>query len=135
MLGDKLGEERGQITGFRVLPSEGGNPTVEVSFQASGQLLGVDVTDAGTYSSTLTPAGILSGSGQGIITTSDGEVITWSGGGLGRFTGRGSAVSWRGAIYLQTTSQKLARLNTVAVVFEYEVDENRNTHTQTWEWK
>ena len=48
---------------------------------------------------------------------------------------RGGAVSYRGAIYYSTASPKLARLNTVAAVFEYEVDANGNTHTKQWEWK
>jgi hypothetical protein len=31
--------------------------------------------------------------------------------------------------------QELTRFNRVARVFEYEADENRNTHTKLWEWK
>jgi hypothetical protein len=55
--------------------------------------------------------------------TEDGEMATWRGQGVGRFTGRGRAVSYRGAIYYQTTSERLARLNGIAVVFEYDSDE------------
>ena len=44
-------------------------------------------------------------------------------------------VSWRGALYVQTASPKLARLNSVALVYEYEVDENGNAHGKAWEWK
>ncbi len=33
MLGEILGEERGKVTLYRVLPPEGGAPKVEVSFQ------------------------------------------------------------------------------------------------------
>ena len=44
MLGDPVGEERGQITGTRVLPASGPGPRVEVSFQASGQSNGVSGT-------------------------------------------------------------------------------------------
>jgi hypothetical protein len=47
----------------------------------------------------------------------------------------GGAVSYRGAVYYTTTSPKLSRLNTVAAVFEFEADENGNTHTKSWEWK
>ena len=134
MLGELLGEESGQTTGIRVLPSEGAMPTVEVSFQASGTLVGVGTTDMGTYSSVVRPDGTLHGVGQGVIMTSDGEMATWSGEGVGRFTGRGTAVSWRGAIYYQTASPKLARLNSVAALFEYEVDENGKTQAKLWEW-
>jgi hypothetical protein len=67
--------------------------------------------------------------------TRDGDTATWRGQGVGRFTGRGTAVNWRGAIYYQTTSPKLARLNGVAAVFEFDVDENDNTRAKLWEWK
>ncbi len=46
----------------------------------------------------------------------------------------GSA-SYRGAIYYQTTPPKLSRLNKVAVLFEYAVDADGNTHSEYWEWK
>ncbi len=62
-------------------------------------------------------------------------MASWTGQGVGKFTGRGSAVSFRGAVYYQTTSAKLAHLNNIAVVFEYETDENGNTHGKFWEWK
>ena len=135
MLGELLSEARGKVTGYRVLPSEGQGPKVEVSFQASGKVLGIEVTEIGTYWSVVRPGGVLHGEGQGFIMTKEGEMATWSGQGVGRFTGKGRAVSWRGAIYYQTASQKLARLNGVAVIFEYEVDENDNTHAKLWEWK
>ncbi len=47
--------------------------------------------------------------------TQDGEMVTWKGQGIGRLTGVG-AVSWRGAVYYQTASEKLARLNGIAGV-------------------
>jgi hypothetical protein len=53
MLGEKLVEETGKITGYRVLPSDGMHPKVEVSFQAAGKILGIDSTDMGTYCSVL----------------------------------------------------------------------------------
>lgn len=49
MLGDQIGEERGKITARRVLPSDGGGPKVEVTFEASGTVLGSEGTDLGTY--------------------------------------------------------------------------------------
>ena len=135
MLGEVIGQESGQTTGIRVLPSEGTTPTVEVSFQASGTLLGAETTDMGTYSSVVRPDGTLHGAGQGVVMTKDGSMATWRGEGVGRFTGRGTAVSWRGALYYQTASPSLARLNSVVVIFEFEVDENGKTHSKAWEWK
>jgi hypothetical protein len=45
------------------------------------------------------------------------------------------SVSYRGAVYYETQSEKWKRLNTVALVFEYEVDGEGNTRTKFWEWK
>ena len=49
MLGDKLGELRGNVTVQRVLPPEGAGPKVETTFQIGGLLLGTSVTMLGTY--------------------------------------------------------------------------------------
>ena len=59
MLGEKLGELRGKVTGQRVLPSDGPNPKVETSFEISGALLGADATMLGTYWSAVRPDGLL----------------------------------------------------------------------------
>jgi hypothetical protein len=80
---------------------------VEVSFEDSGKALGVSATDFGTHTSALRPNGSICGGGQGVMTTQEGEIIAWTGSGLGRFKGKG-AVSYRRILYFQTTSQKLA---------------------------
>ena len=135
-LGEKIADERGSITAMRVIPgAEGQVPKVEVSFQSAGEILGIPATGIGTYSAVTRPDGLLYGEGQGIITTKDGETAIWKGNGVGRPTGRGSAVSWRGAVYYQSTSEKLRRLNGVAGIFEHETDENGNTIGRTYEWK
>jgi hypothetical protein len=135
MLGEQIGEVTGQITGMRVLPDEGHGAKVEVSFQQTGTLLGAHVNDMGTYISVTRPDGTLFGDGQGVTMTEDGEMATWRGQGVGWFTGRGGAVSYRGAVYFQTTSERLARLNSMAVVFEYESDESGKTTAKDYEWK
>jgi hypothetical protein len=133
MLGELIIEERGKITMQRVLDDTG--PKIEAAFQISGKVLGVEETNLGTFSSVLTAAAVLYGEGRGVVMTKDGEMVTWKGAGVGRFTGRGTAVSWRGAVYFQTQSQKLSRLNSVAGVHEFEIDENGNIQTKIWEWK
>ena len=48
----------------------------------------------------------------------------------------GGKVSFRGAIYWNTASTgKLAPLNNVVGVYEYEIDEGGNTSAKIWEWK
>jgi hypothetical protein len=135
MLGEQIGEATGQITGTRVLPDEGAGPRVEVSFQDSGTLLGIHGTNMGTYVSVARPDGTLFSDGQGIAMTDEGEVVTWRGQGVVRPTGHGMATSSRGAVYCQTTSERLARLNGIALLFEVEADESGKITTRSWEWK
>ena len=137
MLGELIGEERGKLTGLRVLPHEGSGPKVEVTFQASGKTLGIDSTDMGTYWTIVRRHGdgVMYGNGDGVLMTATGEMVTWTGSGVGRFTGRGSGVTFRGAVYYQTASERLSRLNGLAAVYEYETDENQNVTLRVWEWK
>lgn len=134
MLGEQLAEEVGEITGTRVLPSVG-PPKVEVSFEAHGTLLGVHETTMGTYVAVTRPDGTLFGEGQGVVMTDNGEMASWHGQGVGRFTGQGTAVAWRGAMYYKTTSERLARLNSIAGVFEYSTDAGGKTESRVYEWK
>jgi hypothetical protein len=136
MLGEKIGEESGRITVQRVLPIEGQEPPrVEASFEGMGTILGENHTNLGTYISTLRPDGTLFGEGQGFVMTENGEVATWKGRGVGRFTGQGTAVSWRGALYFQTASQQLSSLNSIATLFEFDVDADGNISATFFEWK
>jgi|SRR5271157_519073 len=132
MLGDLIGESKGKRIVRRVLSVE--PPTAEVSFEDSGNMLGVATTGLGTYTSVVSPDGSIYGEGQGLATTADGEGITWKGSGQGKF-GEGGAVSYRGMLFYRTTSQKLARLNNMCGAFEYEVDAAGNTSSKVWEWK
>lgn len=47
MLGEQIGHEIGQVTGVRVLPSDGA-PRMEVSFQSDGTILGIHENNMGT---------------------------------------------------------------------------------------
>lgn len=132
MLSEQIYTGQGKRTARRVLNTQ---PfTVEVSFEDRGSLLGLDGANIGTYTSSPRPDGTLVGEGQGIFTCADGEVVTWKGIGTGRLK-PGGAVSYRGALTFTATSQRLTRLNLIAGVFEFDVDEAGNTKTQMWEWK
>ncbi|MBI4504878.1 MAG: hypothetical protein HY691_05030 [Chloroflexi bacterium] len=134
MLGEKVGENRGKVTTRRVLPTEGGGPKVEVSFQELGTLLGIEARDLGTYQAEMRPDGTLIGAGQGVTMGAGGEAATWVGQGVGKL-GPGGSTSFRGAIYYYSAAPKWARLNAVALVFEYDEDAEGNTHAEFWEWK
>lgn len=133
MLGDLIGESHGKRT-TRQIVSVDNPPKVEVTAEDSGKMLGLDATSIVTYQAQLRPDGNLYGEGRGILTTRDGDVATFKGQGVGRLQ-PGGAVSYRGACYYSSASPKLARLNSVAAVFEFEVDANGNTHSKFWEWK
>ena len=132
MLGELIGEARGKRIVRRTLCSD--PLKVEVSFEDGGKILGADYTGFGTYWSQMRPDGTLYGEGEGAYLTSDAELVSWRGSGLGRLKADG-AVSYRGMLYFRTTSQKLSSLNTVAGVFEYEVAADGTTQAKVWEWK
>jgi len=134
MLGEKLGGESGKVTSQRVLPNPGGGPKMETSIQATGTLLGVTATDTGTYSAVVRSDGTVYGEGQGLVMGKGGEMATWVGQGVGTIKKDGS-VSYRGALYYQTSTPAWLRLNSVAVIFEYEVDPQGNSRSEIWEWK
>ncbi len=134
MQGERLGEESGSVTTQRVLPNPGGTPKMETTFKASGTLLGVGHATTGTYASVLRPDGTLYGEGQGLVMGQGGEMASWVGQGVGTLK-QGGAVSFRGAVYYQTSSAKWSRLNGVATIYEYEVDAQGKTSAQFWEWK
>jgi hypothetical protein len=134
MQGEKIGEESGKVTSQRVLPTSGNSPKMEISFQANLMLLGVEATDTGTYRSVVRPDGTLYGEGRGIVMGKEGDLATWIGQGVGTIKQDG-AISYRGAVYYQSASARWSRLNSVAAIFEYEVDAQGNTRSQLWEWK
>jgi len=45
------------------------------------------------------------------------------------------SVSYRGAVYYQSASPVWSRLNSVAAIFEFEVDTQGNCRDESWEWK
>lgn len=134
MLGEKIGEEKGKITGRRILRNDDLTAKIESSQQGTGQILGTKYTTMSTYCSVMRNSGTVFGEGQGMLMTEDGEAMTWLGQGVGLPKGKG-AVSFRGAIYFDTSSKKLSALNSMAVLFEYEVDEEGNFTSQMYEWK
>jgi hypothetical protein len=134
MQGDKICEYSGKLTSRRVLPNPGGGPKMETSQQLSGKLLGVDTTETSTYWSVVRSDGTLFGEGQGIAMSGQGDLATWVGQGVGMIR-EGGAVSFRGAVYYHSSSPRWSRLNTVAAIFEYEVDAEGNARSTIWEWK
>lgn len=130
-LGEIVAELHGKVTNLRVVP----DGKVEVSLQGSGKLLGSEVTDITTFSSTMRPNGTAHGEGQTILMLSDGGSATWKGSGVGKPTGQGGWKYSFGGAFQTITSQKLGRLLDVYIVGEYNADENGNYQWKAWEWK
>ncbi|HEY3239630.1 MAG TPA: hypothetical protein VGL92_08710 [Acidimicrobiia bacterium] len=135
MLGEQLGDDRGQVISTRVLPSEPGQgPRVEVTFETHGTILGIPTKEMGTYWAVVRPNGTLFGEGQGILTSPQGDMASWRGQGVGLLTESGGT-QFRGAIYVETASPNWTRLNAVACVYEFSVDDSGKTESKLWEWK
>ena len=135
MLGEILYEEKGKTTGVRVLSSDGGEVTVEVTLQAQGRIQGMEETSIWTYWSKTRSDGTIYGEGKGVLMTKDGDVVNLTGSGATRARGSDGSVHYRGAIYFQTTSQKLSKLNGCTGIHEYDVDAEGNTVARIWEWR
>jgi len=133
MLGEQIGEEKGKVTARRVLTVDGGTK-VEVSLESTGKLLGVEHRSIITYWASVRPDGSLYGEAQGAVVGKSGERASFKAQGAGKLLD-GGAVSYRGAQYFYSDSPKLSRLNSIAVVFEYEADAEGNTKSKLWEWK
>jgi hypothetical protein len=135
-LGDQIGEASGRITGTRVVTPLGGHTQqIEVSFQGSGRMLGQDITNIGTYVQTLRPGGVLYGEGDVLNVTGDGESAQWTGFGVGRPTGPFPAAHFAVCGSIETASQALSRLNEIATVVEYDVDQEGNYRYTMWAWQ
>jgi hypothetical protein len=131
LIGELIIELKGKVTGVRVLP--GGR--TETSEHGSGSVLGTEATWLATTVSTPMPNGVVMGEGDGIITTIDGDVIMVRKSGIGWLTGKGRKASRRGVFFHVTQSQKLARLNRVVGMYEFESNEEGDWTAKIWEWK
>lgn len=130
-LGELVLESNGKITGIRVL-SDG---KLEVSYQGSGKLLGVEAAEFYTAVSSSQPGGASLLEGNGILSTRNGDSAFIKFSGVGRSTGAGFKGNLRGGTVWQTSSPKLSKLNNAASSWEVEVDETGNYHLKVWEWK
>jgi len=129
MLGELIGEFKGKNTGYRMLP----DGKMEVTAQGTGKILGVDGFLLSTSVGTMGADGVFMGEGNGSIMTMEGEVLLMKGIAIGYPSGKGGTT--RTATVHTTQSKKLARLNKVVGVHEYETDMQDNWTAKIWEWK
>ena len=134
MLGDVISEMTGKKVGWRVLPPEDLGPRMEISYQGTGKMLGVETTETGTYTAVARPNGTFFADAQGISIANNGGIISWSSQGIGIPDGTGM-VSYRGVLFFNSTSRTFSRLGTVTGISEYEVSEDGPLFGKVWEWK
>jgi hypothetical protein len=135
MLGEVIGEANGTVTGIEVVSVEQGSPKLKVSCRGSGKAMGVAFTDLLTFTRVEKAEGIILGSGEAVWLTEDGEVCTWKGFGIGKPSGVGGGEMDACCGWFQTKSAKLAILNSIACLVEFELDDYGNYHHTTYEWK
>lgn len=131
MLGPQIGEGRGKRTSRRVIATEP-EAKIEVSFEEKVTVLGFEGMGIGTYVSAVRADGSLHGTGEGVYVTNEGDSVTWRAIGVGRLSPGGS-VAYSGALSYATSAARLARLNDISGIFQFEVDPEGNTHSKTWE--
>ncbi len=130
MLGDLIYEAEGELMNMRVISVEEGRPKIEVTISQNGLLKGVEVTSIVTYSSIpREQGGAIYTEGQGVFMSkegngSSGETATWTGQGIAHYYS-GRRRRDVGSIFCRTSSNgKLAFLNNMVGVFEYEADKS-----------
>jgi hypothetical protein len=135
MLGAKIGEEKGKVTGRRVLPGSDDVRFVimEVTIETQATILGQPGTNLGTYTIAERGPGQVYGQGQGMFMTPDGQSAIWNGHGVARI-GDGGAMHIAASIVYQTTSEKLAKLNGMLVLVEHHADMENNASSDLFEW-
>ena len=134
-LGDLVLDETGQVTGTRVLSTDASGTNLETSLQLSGTIRGVAETTLWTYTTLIRPDGSFYGSGRGVMTTQDGDVLHLIGHGSGQAAPPGGTTKFRTMLHSHTASAKYADLNTIGLAGEYEVAPDGSAVNKCWEWK
>ena len=135
MPGELIGEFRGKTAGQRVLEILPTGPKMEITFRQNGKLLGIDAFDIATYWSVMTLPDVMYGEGQGTVMSKGGEMAMYRATGTMKMEKKGPMGVWRGVLYMQSPTPKWGALNGKAIAYEYEMDEDENTHVKLWEVK
>lgn len=135
-LGDPFYKERTKATSIRVIDVING-PKVEVSFSGNGTIRdSINVTNIGTIWTLPTSGGMIYSEGQGLLTTQQGEMATYTQQAIGQITPEGRVV-FHGSMFFKTLSPtgQLASLDNQMGIYNYESDIAGNAIRQVWEWQ
>ena len=135
----------GNVTNIEIIDASPSVVVQKVSFSEIGFMRNIgNVTNIGTFVENVYDNGTLYGVGKGVITTENGDRISWNAYdiGLTAVNGNGDDVAasgglntermptFRGIIFLSTNSENLSFMNNVVGL--YINDENGR---QIWEWR
>lgn len=120
---------KGKNIGTRVIEVNNGPTKVEESIVLSGMMNGVNVTETETN----LVSGTGYGAGQGIVMANDGEMATYNLQGYGPHT-LGPIVHGL-HIYSTTSTGKLAFLNNIVGIVEYDFSHFPSVLVKEWAWK
>jgi hypothetical protein len=136
MLGNKIGEEHGKVTGQRVLPGDEKMSFVkmEMSIETQATIYGIQGVNMGTFTAYERGPGQMYAEGQGIIMTADGDGAIWNGHGVGTMDEQGT-MHLAASVAVQTTSEKLAALNNLLVLVEVHQTMAGEINSTLYEWK
>ena len=107
MLGEQIALEKIKMVSRRVQSVEGGVPKIETSTTGTGNYRGTEYQQTSTFWTV--PKTLDSKTmyieGQGVITTKDGEMATYTGQAIGKQTGTSrNAMRFYGSLFYQTAS-------------------------------
>ncbi|RLS51477.1 MAG: hypothetical protein DWH91_19165 [Planctomycetota bacterium] len=131
-----VGHAQGRVTGTRVLPPLERQAVLEISFQGSGELLGIPITSLGSSQFVFRDDGVIaSDEGHIIITGPTGDIVRLKASGLGRLTGPAPQGRYVTTGKYETTATSWQYLNEVMGLFEFIVDSTGGFSVKIWEWK
>jgi hypothetical protein len=137
ILGDPFFIDRGsKDTGTRVLSITGPVQT-EDSYIANVTIKDVgNATDTGTFITTYEPNGITTSIGQGIITSFDGEIATYTAKDLGVTNEKGEIIYHGIQIFNTNSTGKLSFMDNLVGLYVYEDNPDGSRKSgKIWEWK
>jgi hypothetical protein len=137
-LGQPFYVEQTKSTGIRVLDVTHG-PKIEVSFAGNGTINGtMNVMNIGTIWTIPTNGSenILYSEGQGVPTSQQGEMVTYTQQATGEITPEGRVI-FQGAMFFKALSPtgQLGSLNNQMGIYNYESDLAGNAVRQVWVWR
>jgi hypothetical protein len=136
-LPDLIKLEKGEIVVHRVIDAQG--PRIETSLSSSGTYKKMAISDMATYWFIPRSNGVLCGQGRGVVIRQDdgkGEMATWTGLGVAKFTGSAKKMTITGSLLYHTDSTgDLKELDNLMAVFKYDVAENGKSVGNIWELK